>query len=188
MRKVLFIGSPALLVGVVTGALLSKWTTIEATFWAFTLVDVANLLLTLAIAFIVTNIVTEKLNNSVRKRELVLDVLDKLLEMVKVCHDAGLAYMRKPEDTDGRFILSSYKKIDNMIAFVQRLKDRSIISCRPILDNSVIDKVREHKTILTDKQFLTHSPSYDAEIVKQLEDKYSEIQLKLIDCKISLFS
>lgn len=168
--------------------LLLKWPSISKTFWEFKFFDIADILVTLVIAGFITYLVSEKLNNTVRKREFLLNLLQELHNQLNCIYVDGTEYMERKTTIQGRAILAGFKKVNIILDFLHKISVDKRVKCERVFDNSLRGDVLNLKILLTDRCFLVKKSSYTVSDKDKFTQLYTRINHKLCYCKINLFS
>lgn len=187
MKKYSVIVGASLLIGILFGVLISKWATIRCTFYDIKITDVLHILVTIIIAFFVTYLISDKLNNNVGKRELLLGLFDKLQANIQSIFDNGIDYMRTPQEQKARSILATFKNTNNLLDFIKKICNSKKFD-NSIFDNTLIEDIRNLKAILTESRFLTENPKYDEDTIKSFNEIHDKIVLKIYNSKINIYT
>lgn len=188
MKKYSVIVGVSLLIGSIFGILISKWTLINPTFWNMKITDIVHILVTIIIACFVTNLINDKLNNNIRKRELLLELFDKLNVNIQSIYDNGNDYMRASQPQLGRSILATFKNTNNLLDFIKKVSSSKKICNHTIFDDTLIENIRYLKAILTESRFLTENPNYDEDTIKSFNEIHDKIVLKIYNSKINIYT
>lgn len=168
--------------------LLFNWPSISETFWEFKFSDIADIFVTLVIVGFITYLVSEKLNNTSRKRELLLNLLEKFHDQLNYLYIDGTEYMERKKTIQGRAILAGFKKVSIMLDFLHKISGDKRVKCEGVFDYSLKDDVLNLKILLTDRNFLVKKSQYTASDKDKFTQLYTRINQKLCYCKINLFA
>jgi len=169
------------------GGILIKWSAVEGTFWKVSFTDALGIVVTLLVGYFIAVVVNEQLAAKAKKRDIVLQLLERLQRTIQEAHRLGDAYMRLPTSDQEGPILRAYTKADNQLLFLRKLGNKKLHSCPSLRDGTVISLVHEHNLILTGTRFRSAHPAYSEADVLRYETAFQAIDEKIDECKMDLF-
>lgn len=187
MKKWLVYATTALVVVLMAGLTACQWEQVKESFWQYSFLDLVDIVVMLLIAVVIVYQVNHQLSSAGKQKELLLRYIEKLEGDFQATHVEGIQYMAKPTDLVARRILARYKALNVQLDFLRRLGVSRAHDCIALSGGSLITMVKEHRDILTDKQFLTSKPKYDSDCIKRYEMKYENIWREIGQCKFHLF-
>jgi len=160
---------------------------IEKYFLSVRLIEIVQLAVTLFIAFFISYIINKKINDDLKKKEIINDILTKIHDNISEIGKTGNDYMDKPSILKGKEILKIFRISSNYLGIIKDLRKEHKIEHFENLKDSFFSL----KSALTDTPFGV-SP---IEKVKYSEDKknkfhesYNFVLTELYKCKLELYS
>lgn len=181
-----------LLAGFFFHVFLSRWPVISENFYKFSLTDLLQVIVTLIITIFGAYYLTEKLQSSLKVKEIFLSMLNDLHATVQSAYDYSAAYVDKPNADLTVKILGAFKKIRQTYWHICEIKkNHPNLTSYSIGNDFFYDEVREcikeFDRSVTGEQFATTNPKYSIEQIVSIESVYSRLNQKIYDFKLKLF-
>ncbi len=172
-----------LIVGVELGIILSYWIPLKKEFYNIRAIEFAQWISTIIIAVFITYFISTKISYSVKKKEILYDLLTRFQSVLNEIIRNGYSYIDKPDDDKEREIKRLFKdasiKLSIMIEHTEK-------QCK--VDDSFRAEYLEFKIALTDTPFGKKEAKYSEITIKQIEEKYGLLLNRIYQCKLQLFS
>lgn len=169
------------------GSVLCYWSDIKGSFWDFSFTDALGIVVTLLVGYFIAVVVNEQLASKAKKRDIVIQLLERLQRAVQTVHTLGDAYMRSPSAEQEPPILTAYTKIYNQLGFLRRLGEKKLHDLSCLQDGTIINLVHKHNTTLTGTGFRSAQRNYDVGAPNRLETAFQALDEGIEECKMKLF-
>lgn len=191
MNKKLFIICAILLslsIGFLLACCILKWFEIKAFFFHITITDILEIFVTIIIVAIVTNILSNKINMALRKRDFILEIFNKFQNELIEIFTFGTKYMNEPIKDIEKKIVSKFKDASISLNLIHDILDSKNIKCKRFTYEIFRSDFSCLKVTLTDSPFGEKDAKYSKEKIDKFEKLYKKIIKNLFECKIDLYS
>ena len=187
MIKGLIIAGLFFIIGVISACLYLKWGVIKPHFFEFTILDLLQLVLSVIIAFFLTIFVGNHLSNRQSQKSILHDQINTLEKKISQILEVSTKYMKSPTENGAREALALFKEARAKYYFIKAFSSKHHICKDTIFDTEFEKGVIHLRSILTSKQFLTETPSYDEKTIRKFLEKYESILNKLTEYKLKIY-
>ncbi len=132
-------------------------------FWEFNVVDFSTYLLTIFISIFIAIILTERSTKIYKKKELIIDLLNKIEDSLKIIYSLALTLNNsKSKKKDRSEILLNFENIDRKFIIITK-KGKKVLNCD--LDKFNI-QLFDYKKFITDSPFMSKVHYSDERLYK----------------------
>lgn len=152
-------------------------------FYDFRLYEVVQTSVTVVLAVFISYIVSNKVNTNVKRREVVVKILDIYQERMNDIYKSGSKYFANPSKELEKQILSDVKLVGGTLSILKSTED---------IDNDIYKKLFESylkfKIALTNHPFASDYPIYDTQHYEILDTRYGQHLNDIQKTKLSVFT
>lgn len=176
----------ASLFGVIIGISLSKWSILQNDFFNFTLIDILDITLTIVIALVVTYYIRTQINYNMKKREILVQLIDRFQVQLKELYTAVSRFLSDAESVNKQTIISEFKTTSIFLNSLLQIADDVKAQCDFGMDRKELENAFFHfKESVTDTPF--ERESFDEERCIKIHTTYFAFDHQMVKCKLSLF-
>ena len=176
-----------LTLGVILGSLLCKWDKVGDDFFKFTLTDVLSILVTIGIGIFITFFLSKRTSNDFRRREVLLEMINKYQKSIERMYSIGSQYMEKLDLSTQRKVISSVKMAGINFSTLKSIMTQCQISSVEEMPNRLFKDYHNLKIVLTDTPFGQQGVTYSVGKKIKYEEKYQALINELYSIKYNLF-
>lgn len=168
------------------GALVSSYAESDL-FFQVRFFEIVKLICTIFIALFATYVITSKINNTLKVKELILNLLETFQDSIIKLHNSIEQYTDKPDDETKKNILATFKHAQSLLSII---KDSISINNNKLIniDTTIYSDFNKFKISATDSPFGNREPEFTASRIRKINDKYFILIAKINKCKILLYS
>ena len=174
-------------IGILTGVTISKWSLLSDGFYEFKLIDIIRLLITLSIAWLIAFYIRNKVNLSLKKREMIVDVISNFQKIVDDIFDKGNEYIDNPDEKSQRLINICFNSASVSLDMVS-----DVVGLIPFLPKEKINNLQsgyfQFKASLTDSPFGQKTPIYTDDQIYHFVKSYQALTVDIQKTKLSIYS
>jgi hypothetical protein len=148
------------------------------------LVEILQLALVLAIAWVVNGEVSQKVRMAEKRLDAALMYLDETASAISAIASQYESYIGSGDKTFARDIVAQFKKGRVVLARTERLMKTSNIGNIRRLQ----ELFQEHKELLTDGEFLKDDPHFSEETQRRFEASSDKLLAQLEDLRVTLLT
>jgi hypothetical protein len=174
--------------GIITGSLLCKWNIIGDDFFKFTLTDVLTIMVTIGIGVFISFFLSRRTSNDFRRREILLEMINKYQKSVEKMYYVGSKYMDKQDLPSQRDVISCVKMVGINFSTLKNIIAQCQISSVEEVPRRIFRHYYSLKIVLTDTPFGQQGVAYSVAKKIQYEQQYQALINELYILKYNLFS
>lgn len=152
-------------------------------FYDFRLYEVVQTTVTVVLAVFISYMVSNKVNTNIKRREVVVKILDLYQERMNDIYKDGSKYFASPSKELEKLILSNIKLSGGTLSILKSTADIDNDSYSRLLDGFL-----KFKAALTEQPFASSNPKYNEQHFDALDIKYGQLLNELQKTKLSVFT
>ena len=176
-----------LLSGIFIGCIVSNWPFLKNEFFDIKLIEIIQWITSVGIVILLTYLVTEKINNDFKKKELILEVMSNFQQKITDVFNLGNDYINSPDTNKESQILQYFKNSSSLLSLIINIKSERLIKETKELEG-LKWSFWSFKKALTDTHFRSKNKRYTEDEVSAFHKTYDSLTDKIFHCKVSIFS
>lgn len=175
------------LLGGIIGVVFSNNCYLDQFFSDVKITDIVQIIVTLIVAIYVTTIVNNQSSAYLKKREILIELLDNLNKEINAVHDNFQLYIGNKDDASARNILNHLKNYSVQYNYLRKLKSYDSLKGIDFVDDSLINNYLLYKSTITNSPFKTSNPEYSRDTLHKEGIIFQTICQTILTKKINMF-
>jgi hypothetical protein len=146
-----------------------------------------SILVTIGIGVFITFLLSKRTSNDFRRREVLLEMINKYQKSIERMYSIGSQYMEKLDLPTQRKVISSVKMAGINFSTLKSIMTQCQISSVEEMPNRLFKHYHNLKIVLTDTPFGQQGVAYSVGKKIKYEEKYQALINELYSIKYNLF-
>jgi hypothetical protein len=190
-KKILIWLIPALLIllflSFITGYFIKNFDYFKCDFFKVKATDVFQISVALFVAYYVTIFVNHRTSSDSRRKDIVMDLINKYQSVIDDIYKLGNAYMNNPTEKNHFEILGHFRDAGNLLALIEKItKECNVNEMKKLNIKDLRDKHLNLKRELTNGPFGKDYHQYDSGTIIAFNSQYTEILFDNYELKFKI--
>lgn len=176
------------LIGFAIGGIVCNWGFVKLSFWDVKITEVVQIFVIIIAATIVTYFINSRLSFTLKKRELIQNIINRFQNKIIEIFIIGDDYMKNKDNSKERVIKTSFKHASITLSIIQEIKGKYKLNELKEFNKSLKHNFFDFKASLTDTPFGNPNQNYSEADFIHFQELYQKLMNRLYRCKIELYS
>jgi len=173
------------IIGFILKGIFENWQTLQLTFFNITIIDVAQLLITIMIGCYITYYISNKISTEQKRKEIILNQTEEFAQSIREIYKTTCEYIAKPTNEKARIILAKFKNASFFIDAIEKKLTKKILKHH--ITNCQFQFL-SLKASITDVPFMAKDSKFCDKDIANINEIYKRLYFAVDEFKFKIYT